>query len=84
VLEAGEAATGALDLLHAEVEPLGRAVRGSCAVVVEDLLTPALERVAEGADLIDRVGATSGDGLVEENSGVDDVVRSNSLVNDQG
>lgn len=43
-------------------------------MVVQDLLAPALERVAEGPDLIDRVGATSGDGLVEENGGVDDVV----------
>ena len=74
VLKAGEAATGPLDLLHAEVEPLGRAVRGTRSVVVQDLLAPALERVAKGADLIDRVGATSGDGLVEENGGVDDVV----------
>ena len=47
VLEADEAMAGALDLFHAEVEPFGRTVRGSRSMVVEDLWTPGLERVAE-------------------------------------
>ena len=55
VLEAREAVAGALDLLHAQVEALGRTVGGPGAVVVQDLLLPALERVAEGTDLSDVV-----------------------------
>jgi len=69
VLEAREATPGTLDLLHAEVEALGRAVGGAGAMVVQDLGAPALERVAERADLIDLVALASDDGLVEEHSG---------------
>ena len=38
-------------------------------MVVQDLGAPALERVAERADLIDLVALASDDGLVEEHSG---------------
>jgi hypothetical protein len=37
MVETDEAVTGALDLLHAEVEPFGRSVRGSRSMVGEDL-----------------------------------------------
>jgi hypothetical protein len=47
MVETDEAMTGALDLLHAQVEPFGRTIRGSRSMVVEDLWTPGLERVAE-------------------------------------
>ena len=55
VLEAGEATSGTLDLLDAQVQTLGRAVGGAGAMVVQDLGAPALERVAERADLFDLV-----------------------------
>src|SRR5271167_27565 len=70
VLEAGEAPTGPLDLLHAEVLALGRAVRCTSPVVVQDLLPPPMQGVAEGADLLDVVGPATGDGLVEQHGGV--------------
>jgi hypothetical protein len=37
MVETDEAVTGALDLLHAKVEPFGRSVRGSRSMVGEDL-----------------------------------------------
>jgi hypothetical protein len=37
MIETDEAVAGALDLLHAEVEPFGRSVRGSRSMVGEDL-----------------------------------------------
>jgi hypothetical protein len=47
MVETDEAMTGALDLVHAQVEPFGRPVRSSRSMVVEDLWPPGLERVAE-------------------------------------
>ena len=69
VLEAREATPSSLDLLYAQVEALGRSVRRSGAVVVQDLGAPALETVAERADLRHLVAVPSDDGLVEEHSG---------------
>jgi hypothetical protein len=51
MIEADEAMTGGFDLLHAQVEPFGRSVRGSRSMVVEDLRPPALQGVAERSDL---------------------------------
>ena len=51
MLEAGESPASTLDSLHAQVHAFGGAVGGAGAVVVEDLVAPALEGVAEGADL---------------------------------
>jgi hypothetical protein len=65
VLEAGEASAGALDPLQAEVHLLGRSVGGTGAVVVEDLVGPALEGVAEGSDLGDLVAFAPDDGLAQ-------------------
>ena len=63
VLEAGEATSGSLDLLHAEVLALRRTVRGAGAVVVEDLPAPTSECPTEGTDFGDVVGPASCDGL---------------------
>ena len=70
MLEACEASSGALDLLDTEVQTFGRAVRRTGAVVVQDFLPPTLEGVTEGADLVDLVGATPDDGLVEQDGGL--------------
>ena len=47
VIEACEAPSGTLDLLHAQVEPLGRSFGDAGAVVVQDLGAPTLECVTE-------------------------------------
>jgi len=47
MIETDKAMTGALDLLHAQVEPLRRSVRSARSMVVEDLWPPALQGVAE-------------------------------------
>ena len=54
MLEAGESTTRALDALHAQVEPFGRAVGSSGAVVVQDLVLPTLEVSPK-----ERISATS-------------------------
>ena len=64
VLEAGEATTGTLDLLDAQVEAFGRAVGSAGAVMVQDLGPPALEGISEPSDLLDLVALASDDGLV--------------------
>ena len=69
MVEADEAMTGALDLLHAQVEPFGRSVRGSRSMVVEDLWPPALQGVAERSDLGHLVGKTAGDRFVQQHGG---------------
>jgi len=74
VLEAGEAVAGALDLLHAEVESLGRPVRSTGLVVSEYLRPPAPERVPERPDLRHVVGEAAGDCLVEEHGGDERIV----------
>ena len=63
MLEAGEAMAGSLDPPHAQVHAFGGTVGGPGAVMVQDLDGPALERVAEGADLLDLVALAPDDGL---------------------
>ena len=70
VLKAGEASSSPLDLLHAEVEALGRTVGCTGPVMVQDLLAPALQGVTEGDDLLDVVRSATDDGLVEEDGGL--------------
>jgi hypothetical protein len=74
VLEALEAPTGPLDLLHAQVEALGRTVEGPGAVVVQDLGSPASKRVVQGEDLVHLVVLAPGDRLVQKRRGVGQVV----------
>lgn len=69
VLEGCEASARTLDLLHTEVLALGWAVRGTGPVMVQDLFSPSLQGVTEGADLIDVIGPTTGDGLLEQHGG---------------
>ena len=59
MLEGREPSAGPLDLLDAEVLALGRTVGRPGPVVVQDLLPPSLQGVAEGADLVDVVGLDS-------------------------
>lgn len=68
VLEAGEITTRTLDALDAQVEPFGggRMVGDSDAVVVQDLVLPALGCVAERADLCDLVALAAEDGLAKQ------------------
>jgi hypothetical protein len=70
VLEAAEAVPAAFDLVHAQVQPLGQPVGGAAAVVLEDLGPPRGQGAAEGADLLDVVLRTAGDGLVHQQRGL--------------
>jgi hypothetical protein len=70
VLEAAEAVTAALHLLHAQVQAFGGSVGRAGDVVSEDLVSPGLEGVAEADDLGHVVGEAADNGLVEQGSGV--------------
>src|SRR5271155_1810312 len=57
---------GHTSLTTPENHPFGRTVGGPGAVVVQDLLGPAFEGVAQGADLCHLVALAADDGLLEE------------------
>src|SRR3546814_8544308 len=75
VLHVPEATPGSLDLLDEKVRGLDRAVRGSCAVVVQDLAAPAAQGLEEPGELGPGVGiGAPGDGVIERFGGLREVV----------
>src|SRR3546814_2600860 len=69
VLHVPEATPGSLDLLDEKVRGLDRAVRGSGAVVVQDLAAPAAQGLEEPGELGPGVGiGAPGDGRSEEHT----------------
>src|SRR3546814_9026549 len=75
VLHVPEATPGSLDLLDEKVRGLDRAVRGSGAVVVQDLAAPAAQGLEEPGELGPGVGiGAPGDGVIERLGGLGEVV----------
>jgi len=74
IFEALKATAGALDLFDTEVLAFGGSVRRPGSVVVQDLVVPALQGVAERDDLRHLVCKTARDRLVEQHRRLGHVV----------